>query len=76
MEQFTYSSYTLSDTDIKTIYNEGKGTNVNNAYDLIGLSVNSAQNLVSLKTGLHRRLHTNTYYGFAKLLSMDAVAPY
>ena len=36
LEQFMYSSYTLSDTDIKAIYNEGKGTNVNNAYDSIG----------------------------------------
>lgn len=34
--------------------------------------MNSSQNLVSLKTGLHRRLHTNTYYGFANSVIISA----
>jgi len=28
----------------------------------VGLNVNNPQNLISIKTGLHRRLHTNKYY--------------
>lgn len=28
----------------------------------VNISVNSSENLVSIKTGLHRRLHTNLYY--------------
>ena len=30
----------------------------------VGISVNSLFNLVPLKTGLHRRLHTDIYYGY------------
>ena len=28
--------------------------------------------MVSLKTGLHRRLHTDTYYGFANSIIINA----
>jgi len=28
----------------------------------VGIGVNHKRNLVSIKTGLHRRLHTNKYY--------------
>ena len=38
----------------------------------VGISVNSPQNLISIKTGLHRRLHTNTYYGWANSVIISA----
>lgn len=33
-----------------------------NVLSNVGIGVNSSLNLVSIKTGLHRRLHTNIYY--------------
>ena len=38
----------------------------------VGLGYNSPYNLVSLKTGLHRRLHTNEYYGWANSVIISA----
>ena len=40
--------------------------------DAVGIGYNSPYNLVLLKTGLHRRLHTNTYYGFANSVVISA----
>lgn len=33
--------------------------------DKVGIAYNSSHNLVSIKTGLHRRLHTTEYYALA-----------
>ena len=38
----------------------------------VGIGYNSSVNLVSLKTGLHRRLHTNMYYGWANSVVISA----
>ena len=38
----------------------------------VGIDYNSALNLVSLKTGLHRRLHTDVYYGWANSVVISA----
>lgn len=38
----------------------------------VGIGYNSVYNLVSLKTGLHRRLHTNEYYGWANSVVISA----
>ena len=38
----------------------------------VGIGINSSLNLVSLKTGLHRRLHTNAYYGWANSVIISA----
>ena len=43
-----------------------------NILNEVGLSYNSSYNLVSLKTGLHRRLHTNLYYGWANSVIIKA----
>lgn len=38
----------------------------------VGIGVNDTRNLVWIKTGLHRRLHTNLYYGFANSVVISA----
>lgn len=38
----------------------------------VGIKVNAKENLVAIKTGLHRRLHTNLYYGFANSVVISA----
>ena len=38
----------------------------------VGIGINSRENRVLIKTGLHRRLHTNTYYGFANAVVISA----
>ena len=38
----------------------------------VGLNVESNLNKVSIKTGLHRRLHTNMYYGWANSVVISA----
>ena len=38
----------------------------------VGLDVNSEYNLVHIKTGLHRKLHTNIYYGFVNSVILSA----
>ena len=39
----------------------------------VGINYNtSAYNLVSIKTGLHRRLHTSDYYGWANSVVISA----
>ena len=40
--------------------------------DDVGIEYNSPDNLVSLKTGLHRRLHTNLYYSWANSIVISA----
>ena len=37
-----------------------------------GIDCNSQLNLVALKTGLHRRLHTNLYYGWVNSVIISA----
>ena len=36
------------------------------------IGINSTDNLVRIKTGLHRRLHTNAYYGWANSVVISA----
>lgn len=43
-----------------------------NILNNVGIGYNSPYNLVSLKTGLHRRLHTNQYYGWANSVIISA----
>ena len=38
----------------------------------VGISVNSPENLLLIKTGLHRRLHTDLYYGWANSVVISA----
>ena len=38
----------------------------------VGIGLNSGYNLLSIKTGLHRRLHTNSYYGWANSVVISA----
>lgn len=38
----------------------------------VGLKVDSKENLIWIKTGLHRRLHTKLYYGFANSVVISA----
>lgn len=38
----------------------------------VGIGLNSIENLVYIKTGLHRRLHTNVYYGFTNSVVISA----
>ena len=38
----------------------------------VGISVNSPENLLLIKTGLHRRLHTDLYYGWANSVVIAA----
>ena len=38
----------------------------------VGLDVNSDENLIYLKTSVHRRIHTNIYYGWANSLVISA----
>jgi len=38
----------------------------------VGIGVNSPVNTVLIKTGLHRRLHTNSYYGWANSVVIAA----
>ena len=38
----------------------------------VGIDINSRANLVSLKTWLHRRIHTNLYYGWANSVVISA----
>ena len=38
----------------------------------VGVKVNSIENLVYIKTGLHRKLHTNMYYGFVNSVIISA----
>lgn len=38
----------------------------------VDIEVNDKRNLVWIKTGLHRRLHTNLYYGFANSVVISA----
>ena len=40
--------------------------------DSVGVKVNSIENLVHIKTGLHRKLHTNIYYGFVNSVIISA----
>ncbi len=38
----------------------------------VGLGVNHFENLILLKTGLHRRIHTDVYYGWANSMVISA----
>ncbi|MBQ7344495.1 MAG: AHH domain-containing protein [Oscillospiraceae bacterium] len=38
----------------------------------VGIRIDPPLNLVSLKTGLHRRVHTNMYYGWANSVVISA----
>ena len=38
----------------------------------VGIDVNSSINLVPLKTGLHRRLHSNSYYALVDRMLTNA----
>ena len=38
----------------------------------VDIGINSSANLVSLKTWLHRRIHTNLYYGWANSIVISA----
>ena len=38
----------------------------------VGISINSPENLLSIKTGLHRRIHTDLYYGWANSVVISA----
>ena len=38
----------------------------------VGIDVNSSINLVPLKTGLHRRLHSNSYYALVDRILTNA----
>jgi len=38
----------------------------------VGIGVNDPENLLLIKTGLHRRLHTDTYYGWANSVVISA----
>ncbi len=40
--------------------------------DIVGIDYNSEKNLVRIKTGLHRRLHTDVYYGWANSVVIKA----
>lgn len=40
--------------------------------DKVGIGYNSSYNLIYIKTGLHRRLHTNLYYGWANSVVISA----
>ena len=40
--------------------------------DSVGVKINSIENLVHIKTGLHRKLHTNIYYGFVNSVIISA----
>ena len=40
--------------------------------DKVKIGYNSTYNLIRIKTGLHRRLHTNQYYGFANSVVISA----
>ena len=36
------------------------------------IGINSDKNLITIKTGLHRRLHTDLYYGWANSVVISA----
>ena len=38
----------------------------------VGININSNDNLVLIKTGFHRRIHTNKYYGWANSVVISA----
>ena len=38
----------------------------------VGIGYNSNYNLIRIKTGLHRRLHTDLYYGWANSVVISA----
>ena len=38
----------------------------------VGININSGENLMLIKYGLHRRLHTDTYYGWANSVVISA----
>lgn len=38
----------------------------------VGIGINSSENLMIIKYGLHRRLHTDTYYGWANSVVISA----
>lgn len=40
--------------------------------EAVGIGINSPENLIYIKTGLHRRLHTNEYYGWANGVVISA----
>lgn len=43
-----------------------------NVLNKVNIGYNSNYNLIRIKTGLHRRLHTNMYYGFANSVVISA----
>ena len=52
-----------------------KGPNAESARKIlfsVGIGINSAANLIAINTSLHRRLHTDAYYGFANSLVINA----
>lgn len=51
------------------------GRNAQLARDIlrrVGIGINSSANLILIKTSLHRRLHTNDYYGLANSMVISA----
>ena len=38
----------------------------------VGIDINSKENMVWLKTGFHRRIHTDLYYGWANSVVISA----
>ncbi len=51
------------------------GPNAKRARDIlnmVGIGINSSANLIAIKTSLHRRLHTNDYYGYANSMIINA----
>ena len=43
-----------------------------NILNSVGIKINDGENLAYIKTGLHRRLHTNVYYGWANRIVISA----
>ena len=53
----------------KAASNAARARQVLNA---VGIDVNSSENLIRIKTGLHRRLHTKKYYDWANSVVVSA----
>lgn len=49
-----------------------KASVARNILTRIKISVDNNENIVNIKTGLHRRLHTNLYYGFVNIMVAQA----
>ena len=43
-----------------------------NTLSEVGIDINSKENMVWLKTGLHRRIHTDLHYGWANSVVISA----